>query len=229
MPSSQHPPVTSPKRGLPSPLLNLASYPPTVCFPLMWTLAPPHVSMPLEWRQKSAAWREEQVQRIREEQQRYRQKWVAAAHAARTSWMRAPALAENTTARGRPRRPVHFGTPSAHATLTARDASSARASSRTADATPSPLTGPKYFVRSKESWRQLVERVCRHRSPELPSQHNSDNILSDSPTAIQQSMGKRERKSPQRCELEEDKEGGRTGGGKVHRRLSKCMKEHKGK
>ena len=82
----------------------------------------------------------------------YRQRWVATAHAARTSWMRAPALAEDTTARGCLRRPVRFGTPSAHATLMARDASSARALSRTADATPSPLTGPKYFVRSKESW-----------------------------------------------------------------------------
>ena len=40
----------------------------------------------------------------------------------------------------------------------------ARASLRTVNATPNPLTGPKYFVRSKESWRQLVECVCHHKS-----------------------------------------------------------------
>ena len=106
MPSSQHPPVTLPKQGPPSPLLNLATYPPTVRFPSMWTLAQPRVLMPSEWRQKSATWREEQVQRIQEEQQRYCQRWVAAVHAAWISWTRAPVPAEDTTARGRPRRPV---------------------------------------------------------------------------------------------------------------------------
>ena len=228
MPSLQHLPVTLLKQGPPSPLLNLATYPPTVRFPSMWTLAQPRVSMPSEWRQKSAAWREEQVQKIWEEQQRYCQRWVAAAHAAWTSWMRAPVLVEDTTARGCPRQPVHFGTPFAHATLTARDASSAHASSRTADAMPSPLTGPRYFAHSKESWRQLVECVCHHKNPESSSQHNSGSISSDSLTAIQWSMEKRWRKSPQRHEFEEDKGGGRTGGGEVHQRLSKRMKKCKG-
>ena len=168
------------------------------------------------------------MQRIQEEQQRYCQRWVAAVHAARTSRTRAPARAEDTTVRGRPKRPVRFGTPSAPATLTACDASSAHASSRTADAMPSPLTGPKYFMRSKESWRQLVERVRHHKNPESSSQHNSDNISSDSPTATQQSMEKRERKFPRRHEFEEDKEGGRTGGGEAHQRLSKHAKMCKG-
>ena len=73
-----------------------------------------------------------------------------------------------------------------------------------------------------------MERVCHHRSPESSSQHNSSNILSDLPTAIQRSMGKRKRKSPRRRKLKEDKEGGRTGGGEVHQRLSKRMKKHEG-
>ena len=94
---------------------------------------------------------------------------------------------------------------------------------------PSPLTGPKYFVHSKESWRQLVERVRHHKNPESSSQHNSKDISSDSPTATQQSMEKRGRKFPRWCEFEEDKEGGRTGGGEAHQRLSKRMKKHKGK
>ena len=112
---------------------------------------------------------------------------------------------------------------------------------------PSPLTGLKYFVRSKESWRQLVERVhhhknpksssqhkspelfSQHKSPESSSQHNNNNISSDSLTAIQQSTEKRGRKSPRRHEFEEDKGGGRTGGGEAHQRLSKRAKKYKGK
>ena len=113
MPSLQHLPAILPKQGHPSPLPNLAAYPPTVRFPSMWTLAQPRVLMPSEWKQKSAAWREEQVQKIQEEQQRYRQRWVAAVHAAWTSQMRAPVPAEDTTARGCLKRPVHFETPSA--------------------------------------------------------------------------------------------------------------------
>ena len=84
---------------------------------------------------------------------------------------------------------------------------------------PSPLTGLKYFVRSKESWRQLVERVhhhknpksssqhkspelfSQHKSPESSSQHNNNSISSDLPTVIQQSTEKRGRKSPRRHEL----------------------------
>ena len=169
------------------------------------------------------------MQRIREEHQRYCQRWVAAVHAAQTSQMRAPVPAEDTTARGRLKRPVRFKTPSARATLTVCDASSARASLRTADATPNPLMGLRYFVRSKESWRQLIERICHHKSPELPSQHNSDNISSDSPTVTQQLMEKRGRKSPQRHEAKEDEGGGRTGGGKAHQQLSKRAKKCKGK
>ena len=168
MPSSQHPPVTLPKQGQPSPLLNLAAYPPTVHFPSMWTLAQPRVSMLSEWKQKSAAWREVQVQGIQEEQQRYRQRWVAAAYVAWTSQMWAPVPAEDTTARGRPRRPVRFETPSAHATLTAHNAPSVCVSLRTANATPSPLTGPRYFMRLRESWRQLAERVSATRTPSRP-------------------------------------------------------------
>ena len=229
MTSLQQLPVTLPKQGPPSLPLNLATYPPTVRFPSMWTLAQPRVLMPSEWKQKSATWREEQVQRIQEEQQRYRQRWVAAAHVARTSWSRAPAPAEDTTARGRPRRPVCFKTPSVHATLTAHDAPSVRASSRTANATPSPLTGLRYFVRSKESWRQLAERVRHHKSPRSSSRPNNDSILSDSPTVTQRSTEKRGRKSPQRHEPEEDKGAGRTGGGEVHQRLLKCAKRCKGK
>ena len=132
------------------------------------------------------------------------------------------------TCRGRPRRPVRFETPSACATPTAHDAPSVRASSRTVDATPSPLTGARYFACSKESWRQLVERIRHHKSPKSSSQHNNDNISSDSPTAIQRSTEKRGRKSPQRHELEEDKEGGKTGGGGAHQRSSKRAKKYKG-
>ena len=227
MPSSQHLPVTLPKQGPPSPLLNLATYPSTIRFPLMWTLAQPRMLMPSEWKQKSATWREEQVQKIWEEQQRYCQRWVAAVHAAWTSRMQAPVPAEDTTARRRPRRPVRFETPSVRATLTAYDASSARASLRTADAMPSPLMGPKYFVRSKESWRQLAECVRHHKSPGLSSQHNNNNISSDSPTAIQQSMEKRGRKSPRRHKFEEDKGGNRTGGGEAHQWLWKRAKKCK--
>ena len=112
---------------------------------------------------------------------------------------------------------------------TALNVPSARASSRTANAMLRPLTGPRYFVRSKESWKQLVERICHHKSPELPSQHNNNNTLSDLPTAIQQSTEKRGRKSPRQHESEEDKGGDRTGGGEAHQRLSKCAKRCKGK
>src|SRR6201996_612050 len=131
---------TLPKHDGPSPLLDLAVYPPTVRSLSTWTLAQPRVSIPSEWKQKSAIWREEQVQRIREEQWRYRQRWLVAAHAARTSRTRAPAPAEGTIVRGRPQRPVRFETPSARATLMEHDAPSARASSRIANATPGAFT-----------------------------------------------------------------------------------------
>ena len=83
-------------------------------------------------------------------------------------------------------------------------------------------------MRLKESWRQLAERVRHHKSPELSSQHNNDNISFDSPTAIQRSTEKRERKSPQRHEPEEDKGDDRTRGGEVHPRSSKRMRTCKG-
>ena len=73
-----------------------------------------------------------------------------------------------------------------------------------------------------------MERVRHHKNPEPSSQHNSDGTSSNSPIAIQRSMEKRGRKFPQRCEFEEDKGGGRTGGGEVHQQLSKHMKRYKG-
>ena len=93
---------------------------------------------------------------------------------------------------------------------------------------PNPLTGPRYFVRSKESWRQLVERIRHHKNPESSSQPNSDNISSDSPTATQRSMEKKGRKFPRRREFEEDEGGGRTGGEEAHPRLSKHVKKYNG-
>ena len=74
-----------------------------------------------------------------------------------------------------------------------------------------------------------MEHVCHHKNPESSSQHSSDDILSDSPTAIQQSMEKRGRKSPRRCGFEEGKEGDRIGGGEVRPQSSKRMKRYKGK
>ena len=229
MPLPQHSPATLPRPEQPSPLLNLAAYPPTVRSPSTWTLAPPCVSIPPEWKQKSATWREEQVQRIREEQQRYRQRWLAAAHAAWTLWMRALAPVGGTIARERPRRPVHFETPSARATLMEPNVPSARASSRTANATLGLTTGPRYFVRLKESWRQLAERIHHHKNPRSPSQHNSDNILSDLPTAIRQSTEKKGRRSPQRRKLEEDEEGDKIGEGEAHQQSLKRARRCKGK
>ena len=169
------------------------------------------------------------MQGIREEQQRYRQRWVAAAHVAWTSRMWAPVPAEDITARGHPRQPVRFETPSAHATLTAHDAPSVCASLRTANAMPSPLTGPRYFTRLRESWRQLAERVRRHKNPKPSSQHNNDNTLSDSLTATPQSMEKKGRKLPRRHEPKEDEGDDRTGGGEAHPQSSKHVRTCKGK
>ena len=83
-------------------------------------------------------------------------------------------------------------------------------------------------MHSKESWRQLVERVCHHKNPESPSPLNNDNTSSNSLTVIQQSMEKRERKLSQRHEPEEDKGGGETGGGEAHQWLSKHVRRCKG-
>ena len=73
-----------------------------------------------------------------------------------------------------------------------------------------------------------MKHVRHHKNPESSSQHSSSSISSDLPTAIQRSTEKRGRKSPQRHKFEEDKGGGRTGGGEVHQRLSKRMKKCKG-
>ena len=73
-----------------------------------------------------------------------------------------------------------------------------------------------------------MEHICHHKNPESSSQHNSDDISSDSLTETQRSMEKKGRKLPRWRELEEDEEGGRTGGGEAHQQLSKHMKKHKG-
>ena len=73
-----------------------------------------------------------------------------------------------------------------------------------------------------------MECIHHHKNPESSSQHSSDDISSDLPTATQRSMEKRGRKFSQRREFEEDEEGGRTGGGEAHQRLSKRMKKHRG-
>src|ERR1700761_7780177 len=127
---------TSLRPSKPSPLLNLAVYPPTVHSLSTWTLAQPCVSIPSEWKQKSAIWREEQVQWIREEQRRYCQRWLVTVHAAQTSQTRVPVPAGDTIVRERRQRPVHFETPSAHAILMEHDAPSARASLRIVNAMP---------------------------------------------------------------------------------------------
>ena len=229
MTSSQQPPVTLPKQGPPSPLLNLATYPPTVRFLLMWTLAQPHVSMLSEWKQKSAVWREEQVQRIREEQQRYCQRWVAAAHAARTSWTWAPAPAEDTTARERQRQPVRFKTPSVHATLTVHDAPSVCALSRTANAKPVHLQArnTSRARRSPEGSSRSASATTRALGCPL-----SPTTTTFYPTHRQRLKSQWRRgggSPPRRHELEEDKGGGRTEGGEAHRQLSKRAKKCKGK
>ena len=87
--TSLYPPTLS-KPDEPSPLLNLTIYPPTVRSLSTWTLTLPRVSIPSEWTQKSALWREEQIQAMREEQWRYRQRWLVAACAARSSQTRGP-------------------------------------------------------------------------------------------------------------------------------------------
>ena len=142
--------------------------------------------------------------------------------------MQALAPAGDTTAQERPKQPVRFETLSARATLTEPDAPSVHASLRTANATLGPLTSPRYFVRSKESWRQLAEHVRHHKSPESSFQHNNDSISSNLLTATQWSTEKRERESPRQHEFEKDKGGDKIGGGEAHPRLSKCAKRCKG-
>src|ERR1700761_1456802 len=211
-----------------SPLLNLAVYPPTVHSLSTWTLAQPRVSIPSEWKQKSAIWREEQVQRIREEQGRYRQRWLVAASVARISRMRARAPAGDTTARVHPKRPVRFETPSARAILMGSDVPSARASSRTVNATPGASTGPRYFVRSKESWKQLIEHVHRYKTPQPSSQPSNDGASCSSPTVIQQSTEKRRKRLPLFLELGEGEGGDEAEGGEDHQQSSRRAKRCKG-
>ena len=87
-----------------------------------------------------------------------------------------------------------------------------------------------YFMCLKESWRQLVEHVRYHKSPESSSQHSNSDVLSDllTVTATQQSMEKKERKFLRQYEREEDKGDDETGGGEAHQRQSKCMRRCKG-
>ena len=88
--------------------------------------------------------------------------------------------------------------------------------------------GPKYFVRSKESWKQLVDRVHHYKTPQPSSQPNNDGTSSGSPKATQQSMGKRRG----HLSLSLGSGGGEgddeVGGGEDHRRLSKRTKRCKG-
>ena len=70
------------------------------------------------------------------------------------------ALAGGTTVQERLKRPVCFETPSARATLRESDAFSARASSRTANATLGPLTGPRYILHVLEGVMEAARRAC---------------------------------------------------------------------
>ena len=225
--TSPHLPTSS-KPDEPSPLLNLAVYPPTVCSLLTWTLTLPRVSIPSEWAQKSARWREEQIWAMREEQWRYRQRWLVTVCAAQSSQTWALAPVGGTTVQGRPKQLVRFKTPSAHATFTEPNAFSAHVSLRTANATLGPLTGPRYFVRLKESWRQLIEHVRHHKSPELSSRHNNSNASSNLPTVTQQSMEKKGRKFLQQHECEEDEGDDETGGEQAHQQQLKRARRCKG-
>src|ERR1700761_1736428 len=83
----------SPKRELHSPLLNLATYPPTVLYRSTWTSIPPPESSPSRWKKESAQWRQEQILRLREERRIHQNMWLAFADAARTCQRRAHARA----------------------------------------------------------------------------------------------------------------------------------------
>ena len=169
------------------------------------------------------------MQRIREEQWRYRQRWLVAACAARSSRMRALAPVGDTTARVCPKRPVRFEAPSARATLMEPDAPCVRASLRIANAMPGVSTGPKYFARSKESWQQLVERVHRYKTPQPFSQPSSGDTSSSSPTVIQRSTERRGKHLPLFLESGGDEGDDVAEGGEDRRRLSKRVRRCKGK
>src|ERR1700761_7223767 len=119
-------PPQLPKPELRSPLLNLATYPPTVLSPSTWLSIPPPESNPSRWKKESARWRREQILRLREEQRTHRSMWLAFADAARTCRKRAHVRASyNVT--NHPRQVVRFETPSKRVALTELAAPSASA------------------------------------------------------------------------------------------------------
>src|ERR1700761_3059878 len=155
-------PKQLPKPELRSPLLNLATYPPTVLFPSTWLSIPPLESNPSRWKRESAQWRQEQILQLREEQKIHQSMWLAFADVARTCQKRGHARA-SSRGTSHPRQVVPFVTPSKRAALTGPVVPSVSASSKTANATIGAPTSPLYWRRSKESWRQLAERVARHK------------------------------------------------------------------
>ena len=88
--------------------------------------------------------------------------------------------------------------------------------------------GLKYFMRSKESWKQLVERVHHYKTPQLFSQPNHNDALSSSPTVTRRSMGKRGKRLPLFLRSGEGEEGDAAEGGEDSRWLSKHTRRCKG-
>src|ERR1700761_7611454 len=178
-----------------SPLLNLATYPPTVLCPSTWLSIPPPESSPSRWKKESAQWRKEQILRLREERKIHQSMWLAFADAARTCRRRAHVRASSSVT-NHPRQVAPFVTPSKRAALTEPAAPSASASSRTANATLGAPTSPLYWRRLKESWRQLAEHVARH---EPAPKSEPEPIASQTATPL--SMPKKMKKSrPAVCE-----------------------------
>ena len=85
-----------------------------------------------------------------------------------------------------------------------------------------------YFVRSKESWKQLVERVHRYKTPQPSSRLSNDGTSSNSPTAIQQSTEKRGKRLPLFLKSGEDEGGDVAEGGEDHQRSLRRVKRCKG-
>src|SRR6201996_1494591 len=115
-----------------SPLLNLATYPPTVLYRSTWTSLPPPESSPSRWKKESTQWRQEQILRLREELRIHQSMWLAFADAARKCQKRAHARALPSSTN--PQRQVApFRTPFRHAALMEPAAPSASDSSKTAN------------------------------------------------------------------------------------------------
>src|ERR1700761_7066032 len=110
-------PTQLPKREFRSPLLNLATYPPTVLSPSTWLSIPPPESSLSRWKKESAQWRREQILRLREEQKTHQNMWLAFADAARICRRRAHVGASSSVT-NHPRQVVPFVTPSKRAALT---------------------------------------------------------------------------------------------------------------